>query len=58
MTEVEVEVEDSNDVHITITGDNNVTNLILFSLGATITTSSGDAITNNEIEVNGEEVNV
>ena len=54
----EVEVEDSNDVHITITGDNNVTNLILFSPGATITTSSGDAITNNEIEVNGEEVDV
>ena len=47
MAEEEV-VVDGNDVHITITGDNNVTNLILFSPGATITTSSGDVITNNE----------
>ena len=56
-TEVEdvvVEVEDDNDVIIRIVGSNNKTNIVLFSPGASITTSTGDVITNGEIESNGE----
>lgn len=52
--DVVVEVEDDNDVIIRIVGSNNKTNIVLFSPGASITTSTGDVITNGEIESNGE----
>lgn len=52
--DVVVEVEDDNDVIISIVGSNNKTNIVLFSPGASITTSTGDVITNGEIESNGE----
>ena len=52
--DVVVEVDDDNDVIIRIVGSNNKTNIVLFSPGASITTSTGDVITNGEIESNGE----
>ena len=54
--DVVVEVEDDNDVIIRIIGSNNKTNIVLFSPGASITTASGDVITNGTIESDGETV--
>ena len=42
----------ANDVSITIEGDNNVTNIVLLSPGASITTGSSEVVSNGEIEVN------
>ena len=52
--DVVVDIEDNDDVIIKITGSNNKTNIVLFSPGASITTASGDVITNGTIESDGE----
>lgn len=52
--DVVVVVEADDDVIIRIIGDNNTTNIVLFSPDASITTASGERITNGVIESDGE----
>ena len=52
MSDNQVIIDDNNlsNISITIIGNNNKTNIVLNSQGATITTQSGEVITNNAVE--------